>query len=629
MGEVPVAFIPITTYAFTRVSPRDPKAYYTNYNWGWMEMVVRRRPGITVEAATAQLSGAFVRSYEAERSLTPRIASVDVARPRAIAASVSSDRGPLTSRVAQVAVWVSGVALIVLLIACANVANLLLARGLQRRREIALRLALGVSRGRLLAQLLTESLVLAALGGAAGLVVAQWTGALLRSLFFAKNAQPLDVATDARTLVFAGATALVAGLLTGLAPALYAGRADLANTLRAGARAGTRTRSRARTTLLVAQGALSVILLVGAGLFVRSLHNVKALRLGYDVDPVLFISPFMRGAKLGNEESAALMRRLQETAAGLPEVAVASRGLTVPFWDTEVQPLFVTGIDSTARLGTFTLQAVSPEYFSAVGTRILRGRGIMATDRKDAPLVAVVTEAMAQTLWPGTEALGQCMRAGADSLPCTTIVGIAENIRQSSLTDAAELHYFLSIEQFTPQGAILFLRTRGDAAHVVESIRRQLQPFMPGDAYVTVTPMRDVVSPRIASWEVGSTMFLAFGGLALLLAAVGLYSVMAYEVAQRQQELGVRIALGAGRGEVLRLVVGDGLRFALAGLACGTAVALFAGRWIRPMLFHESPGDPAVFAVVTGTLLAVAALASVIPALRAARVDPNVALRAD
>jgi predicted permease len=622
----PAVFIPITTFAGTfRAGPLVAN-YYTKYNWGWMEIVARRKPGVTLAAATADLSHAYLQSWNYEASLSPNHTPAEIAHPVAIAGPVQSERGPTQSTVTKVASWVSGVAVIVLLVACANVANLLLARSVRRRREIALRLALGVSRGRLVIQLLTESLLLAGCGAMAGLLLAHWGGQVLRTLFLPDGA-PAGTLWDGRTLGFALAVAAFAGMLTGMAPILQARRTDLVESLKSGARDGGHRRSRTRTALLLLQAALSVVLLVGAGLFVRSLLNVQAIRLGYDVDPVLYIYPNERGVQLTPVEEAALKRKLLDATRAIPGVESAALGLTVPFWDTWSENLFVAGIDSVDRLGSFTIQAGSPEYFATVGTRVLRGRGFAAEDRQGAPLVTVVSESMARTLWPGQDALGKCMKMASDTMPCITVVGIAEDIRQNSLTKDASLHYYLPIEQFQPGAAVVFARMRGGADEQKESVRRQLQSVMPGDGYITTTSMHDIVDPQVRSWRLGATMFLAFGGLALVLAAIGLYSVIGYDVAQRTHELGIRIALGARLGDVVRLVVGDGLRVALIGMAVGGVVALWAGRWIAPLLFAQSPRDPVVFAAVTAVLLAVALLASAIPALRATRVNPNVALR--
>lgn len=620
-GATPAAFVPVTAFAGSR-----NQSYFRNYNWGWLEMFARRKPGVSAEAADADLSAAYQRSWEAQRQLD-RIATVAVARPHALAGAVQLARGPEASQDSKVVRWVMGVAIIVLLVACANVANLLLARAVRRRREIALRLALGVSRGRLLQQLLTESLLLAALGGAVGIAVAQWGARALRALFLGEEAGA--VVNDGRTLLFAAAVTLGVALLTGIAPMVHAMRGDVVGSLKAGAREGAYRRSRIRTALLLFQGALSVVLLVGAGLFVRSLVNVRALRLGYDVTPVAYVEGNMRSVRLSVPEQHALDARLIAAATSVPGVRSASLAVSVPFWSNEGRALHVPGIDSVRKLGRFMLQAGSPSYFETLGTRILRGRGIAPEDREGSPRVVVVSEAMAQVLWPGRDAIGQVIRIGTDTTPFSTVVGIAEDMRARQIAGEREFWYYVPMAQHGPSYPSLFTRVNGRAEDFVEILRRRLQQEMPGTGYINVMPMRTFVAPRQRSWEFGATMFVAFGALALVLAAIGLYSMIAYVVAQRTHELGIRIALGASVADVMRMIVGQGLAFAIAGIAIGSVIALWAGKWVEPLLFSQSARDPWIYTGVAAVLLVVAIAATLRPALRATRVDPTVALRAE
>src|SRR5207253_8916742 len=304
----------------------------------------------------------------------------------------------------------------------------------------------------LLSQLFAESVILALLGGVAGLLVAEWGGAVLRGQFLARSSQ-VSVMGDARTLRFGGAAALVAGLLTALAPALQTRRADFAGDLKAGAREGTFQRSRSRVALLVLQGALCVALLVGAGLFVRSLRHVRAIPLGYDVDPVLYVDVNMRGVHLDSAQHVSLRRALLATAQAIPGVEQASRTVSVPFWSSWSVGLYVPGIDSVSRLGEFELNAVSSEYFATMGTRILRGRGIAAQDVQAAPRVMVVSDAMAKTLWPAQEAIGQCVKVGAATVPCSYVVGVAENIKSQQLGADPRMFYYLAAAQWHPEKA--------------------------------------------------------------------------------------------------------------------------------------------------------------------------------
>ena len=625
----PAAWIPITSYGASSGIRADNAAWWETYSWSWMSMIARRKPGVSEVAANTDLTNGFIKSYQKHLAEQPRTTPIDLARPHGAVGSILESRGPNASNVSKVATWVGGMSLIVLLIACANVANLLLARALRRRREIALRLALGVSRVRLASQLLTESVVLAAAGGAAGLVIAHWGGAALRAGLLPQSEAAAGL-RDGRTVLYALVAALAVGLLTGLAPVFQSGRADLTSDLKAGTREGTYVKSRTRVGLLILQGALSVMLLVGAGLFVRSLNNVRNIRLGYDVDEVLMVNTSMRGVELDSARRVALRMRLHEAARTLPVVEEVSLMVGVPFWSTWQTGLYVAGIDTVFRLGSFSVNAVSPSYFRTFGTRVLRGRGIEESDMNSlGPKVAVISEGMGRTLWPGQDALGQCMRVRADTVPCTTVVGIAEDIRSQSLKPDSSHYYYLPAMQFNPQTGGLFIRTRGDGTRHVEAVRARLQQEMPGDAYVTVTPFSNVVGQQTRSWRLGATMFVAFGVLALVIAAVGLYSVIAYNVTQRLHELGVRVALGARSPDLIRLVVGDGMRVAGVGVAIGVVGALWAGRWVEPLLFDVSPRDPTTFALVATMLIGVAVAASWLPARRASRVDPNVVLRSD
>jgi len=629
-NDPPAAFIPITAYGHELganfMIPGEE--WWSTYHWTWASMIAERKAGVSAAAANADLTQADIRSYQAALATSPHMQPLSITRPHAFVASILSDRGPNESNTAKVATWITGVAVVVWLIACANVANLLLARALRRRREIAVRLALGVSDARLASQLVTESVVLALAGGVIGIAIAQWGGALLRAQLLSGTAGPLVVA-DVRTLLYAGGAALVAGLLTGLAPIAQTRRTNLAGDLKAGMREGTYQRSRLRVGLLVFQGTLSVVLLVGAGLFVRSLRHVRDTPLGYDIEHVLAVDLEMRGVKLDTAQNIALRQRLLDATRSIPGVVSATRQLTMPFWSEWDMSLYVAGIDSVDKLGSFDLNAVSPAYFQTMGTRMIAGRPISDADRAGAPGAMVVSESMAKTLWPGQNAIGQCVKVGADTVPCTYVVGIAQNIKERELDNDPGLYYYLSIAQYHPDMGGLFLRTRGPAVDYQETVRRMLQSVMPGASYLVVTPFTQVFGEQTQSWRLGATMFVVFGTLALVLAAIGLYSVITYNVAQRTHELGVRAALGARMGDLARLVVREAMQLTMAGVALGAGIALLVARWVAPLLFRESPRDPWVFGIVAAVLLVVAAVASFMPAQRAARADPMQALRSD
>ena len=636
--QPPAAFIPITSYAANDPASRGrARPWWLTYRWGWMQPIVRRKPGVSVQQANADLTNAFGRSYEAQRIEEPQATPASEARPRAIVGPILIERGPTASSTGKVAAWLGGVSVIVLVVACTNVVNLLLARALRRRREFALRIALGVGRWRLASQLLIETLVLAMAGGALGMLVAHWSASALGALLLGQDAPTRLI--DPRTLLFAACVSAAVGLLTGLTPILQIRRVDLTRDLRGGSRDGGYHRSAGAQALLVFQSALTVVLLVGAGLFVRSLRNVHGMRLGYDVDPVLVVSLNMRGVELDSATAVALRLRLLGAAKAIPGVDHATLQAAIPFWSTWSAGLHVDGVDSLSRFGSFDLNAVSADYFATMGTRILRGRAIADTDTRDSPPVVVVSEAMARALWPGKDPLGECIKVnthggGRDSfdprpLPCTTVVGIAENIRAQNLSDDPGLYYYLPSAQFNPRCCGLFVRTRGDARQLQETVRRWLQREMPGASYVVVMPFSDIVGAQQRSWRLGATMFAVFGGLAFVLGMLGLYGVLAYNVTQRTHEMGVRSALGARARDIVALVLRDGLEVVLAGIALGVASALWSGRLVAPLLFEVAPSDPVVFAAVAIALVTAAVAASLVPALRASRVEPTVALRSD
>jgi putative ABC transport system permease protein len=628
--EMPAMFVPIAAIGadqFGSAFPPGGPSWDRTYSLTFIEVYARSRPGVSDAAVASDLTGVFRRS-QAERQLEqPGVTSVAAGHPRAVLSSVSDRRGPEPGPESKVGLWLVGVSVIVLLIACANVANLLLARAIGRRRETAVRVALGAGRARLLRQVLTESIVLALIGGAGAVAVAQWGGAAVR-LSFARNFAWTTVTTDPRILLFTAAVAVATGVITGALAGLSAMRGDLADALKAGAREGHGRQSVARTTLVLVQAALSVVLLVGAGLFVRSLRHVQEVDLGFDAEHLLWAQPQLRGGTLDSAHDAQLRAALVARADHTPGVDAATQMVSVPFrrqWDPD---LFVNGSDSVARAAQLEGQSVSAQYFATVGTRILRGRPISTIDRIGMPLVTVVSESMAQRLWPAQDPIGKCMRLRSDTLPCFSVVGVAENIKTSSLGDEPQYQFYVSAEQTGMTGG-LFVRTHAPASTQAELVRRSMQAIMPDPAYVRVTPMSEILDPALASWRLGARMFTMFGVLALIVASVGLYSVIAYGVARRTHEIGVRIALGASARRLVAHVVRQGLLIAGVGIVIGAVPAVLSGRWIAPLLFKESPHDPVVFGAVAIVILAVAVVASWAPAVRAAHVNPVEALRSD
>jgi predicted permease len=550
-----------------------------------------------------------------------------------LAGSLNPALGPAAPGMEQrISSRLSGVAVIVLLIACANVINLLLARATRRRHEIALRLALGITRARLIRMLTTEAVLLAAIAIIPALLLAWWGSTVLRSLLM-PDIQWITSAFNWRVALFGAGIALAAGLIAGIVPALRASRPSLGNDLKENARTSTAERSRLRRTLIVGQAALSVVLLAGSALFVQSLRNVQSLDIGYDSSRLVFGSvEFAEGERPARAVLNAAMADIATRLQSRPGVARVARTSMTPMQGFSFIE-FYTDADSTGSLGreSPTSMAVTPSFFGTVGMRIVRGTTFTGGDGSAAPAEVIVNEAAASRLWPGKDAVGQCMRFGTRANGCRIVVGVVENARRTSVIEneaALQLYHPLGDSALLSSGASIVVRTAGDPTLAVAELRASLAQSFPMAA-PTVSTMAEVLEPEYRPWRLGASLFSAFGALAFVVALVGIYSTVSYTVAQRTHEFGVRIALGARLADVLRLVVGEGLRTVLLGVVTGVVLALAAGRLIASMLFGIGANDVWTLISVSVALLASAAAAAIIPAWRAARVNPVTALRAE
>jgi predicted permease len=377
-----------------------------------------------------------------------------------------------------------------------------------------------------------------------------------------------------------------------------------------------------------------VLLLAGAGLFVRSLHNVASLRLGYDAEQVLVGNLDVTVVAKSAQEVNGFWDNARERVRRIPGVRSASLAVTTPFQSTWATELVLPGRASLPNLpdGGPYVNAVSADFLETLGTRVLRGRGFASSDVKGAQPVAVVNEYMASQLWPEGNALGQCMKVGADTMPCTTVIGITENAIRDDLRQKLSAQYLVLLAQRTwdAEGMrTLFIRTDQDADRLVPLIRQELQSMRPDLPFAEVRTLQSIINPEMQQWRLGAAMFGIFGLAALLVAAIGLYSVVAYDVSQRRQELGVRAALGARPRDLLRLIVSDGIRQALIGVAAGIGIALYVAPLLESMLYDVQPRDAATLITVAVVLLFAALIASAIPARRAARVPPSEVLRGE
>ena len=584
----------------------------------------RLAPGTSIEQAEASLAAL---AAELERAHPEENAGRSLAVVPAAEAAIHPDRRGWFDLAGKVLMTVVG---LVLLVACANVANLLLARAVARRKEVAVRLAIGAGRGRMVRQLLAESLLLALAGGVAGLLVGLVTREVLWHFRPPLVPEGLDVGLDPRVLGFTIAAALVTGILFGLAPALRSVRTDLVTALKEEPSASPSRRRRLPLAegLVVAQVVLSVVALVGAGLFLRSLGNVLDLDPGFERERLAFVSFDLGAQGYDQARAEAFYRRAVEAAAALPgadAAVVAARGLLD---GGGIQ----RGVEANGRLEEgqqapmARLNAVGPGYFETVGVEIAAGRGIEERDRSGAPAVAVVNQTAAERFWPGGSAVGRRFRFTGDEVE-REVIGVARDAKYVSLADAPQPFVYLPIAQNHVPAATLLVRTEGDPAPVADRLRQSVQALDPELPLVRLDTMGAFLHAFPSGLRMGSVFLGVFAALALALTGVGLAGVLAYGIGQRRRELALRVALGAGRPELRRLVLSRGLGLVGAGLVLGLAGAIPFAHWIERFLVEGDPADPVPFAVACGVIAVVAVAAVLVPARRAVATDPSLVLR--
>ncbi|MEP7382404.1 MAG: FtsX-like permease family protein, partial [Gemmatimonadota bacterium] len=465
-----------------------------------------------------------------------------------------------------------------------------------------------------------------AAGGVLALVLSIWGDALLRRTLLAGI--PLEgSALDARQGAFVAILVVFAALIAGVVPALVASGTPVMEALKSGAREGGGRRHSLRTALVVVQGTLSVILLIGAGLFVRSFSRATSVDLGFVATNLLVASPDLNTVARTPEDLEQRWLRLQDEVRALPGVALVAQSVTIPFESQWEYSLLIDG-DTLPPLkgGGPYVNGVSVDYFRTMETPIRRGRDFAPTDRDGSALVAVINEAMAAQVWPGRDALGQCF--GVEKTEgCVTVIGIVPSARMTELADQAPPQYFRPIAQWHPDMRSLMVRLAAPKSSGEAAVRGAILGVEASLPYVDVRPVTDIVDQQLQTWKLGATMFTLFGVLGLIVAALGLYSVIAHDVSQRRREIGVRMALGARREDVARLVVGSGVRQALVGVTLGLALAWVVSTSVADLLFETSPRDPVIYGSVVAVLLLVAVVASFIPARRASKLDPATVLR--
>jgi predicted permease len=606
---------------FAATYPARAGAWWQNRNYNGFQVLVR--PNATV--GIAAIGDQITRVLHRRELLRIPADTLNVAR----LGSIIRARGPgKTDQEVGIAARLGGVAAIVLLIAIANVVNLLFSRAVRRRQEIAVRLALGIPRARLVRLLVTESVLLSLVAGVAALAAAWWGGGIIRALLLPGihwAAAPLNW----RVLVFAITLAIVAGILAGLVPAMQSANPALTDALKSGVREGAVQRSGLRSALLIVQVALSMVLLVGAALFLESLSNVRGVDIGFDARQLVFARIQFETpdtvSKARLEQALGDISRRLRTTPGVKQVALAS---AQPMYSFSFTKIFPDADTLTHKILAPAFSVVSPEFFEATGLRTVRGTGFgSGTSRQ-----VVINSAMADGWWPGQSALGRCIRFGNPDAPCFIVAGVVENGHRDNVIEDPKPQFYVppgapQFDGFEPQ--ILVVRA-DPTVHtlLMNEIRAELRRELP-TAQAAIERMSDELEPQYRPWKTGAALFTLFGLLAIIVAAVGIYSTVNYVVSQRTHEFGIRIALGAQMTEVLRQVVGDGLRPVIVGVVAGIALALAGGRLIASLLYGVAPSDVRVLAVVSAGVVAVAAAAALVPARRASTVDPIAALRAE
>jgi predicted permease len=589
-----------------------------NYN-----IVGRLKPGATFEQAQAELN-------LAARNLAQQFPE-DYPQSRAFSFSVRPLLEQVVGDVRPALLVLLGAVAFVLLIACANVANLLLARAAVREKEMAVRTAIGAGRWRIVRQLLTESVALSFVGGALGLLVAFWGLDALRALSPGNIPRLQNVALDGRVLLFTSAVTTLTGVLFGLAPALRGSRVNLGETLKEGGRAlAGGGGQRLRNALVVAEVALSLVLLVGAGLLIRSFMRVQQVEPGFDARGVTSLRLSVGGTGYQGERSSEFYRQLLERARSLPGVESAGLATILPLgggigWGGVTIEGYVPAGGQDAIQADYRVAGVG--YFETMRVPLKSGRYFDERDTKESTPAAIIDENMARTYWPGADPVGRRLKTGDDDAPWLTVVGVVGGVKQYALDTDSRVTVYLPHGQ-NPAGTMyLVARTPGDAEALAPALVREARAIEPNVAVFDVKTMEGRLSESLARRRFAMLALGLFALVAMLLAAVGIYGVTSYSVAQRTREIGVRVALGASRRDVLGLVLRRGMLLALVGIGVGLAGAFALTRLMASLLFGVSAADPLTYAAIALLLGTAALLACYVPARRATKVDPMIALR--
>ncbi|MDQ3686028.1 MAG: ABC transporter permease, partial [Acidobacteriota bacterium] len=589
-------------------------------NSHWLAMVARLKPGVTVAQAQGDME-AIARRIGQQHNSNHGVRVVSL-HERTI------------GNVRPLLLLLLGAVGLVLLVACANVANLLLARHATRYKEIAVRTALGASRWRVVRQLLTESMLLACLGGAVGLALAAWGVDLLKSALPAGTPRLNEIGLDASMLGVTLAVSLVTGLVFGVLPALRASDLKLSESLKEGARGTTEDfrRNRVRGLLVISEVALSLLVLIGASLLVKSFLHLQRVEPGFDPANLLTMQVSLPASKYAQPaQQTAFFRQLTQRLETLPGVRAIAVANDLPIdGDTQTSTPHIEGRPAVAGEQPLAgVHTVSPAYLQTMGIALLKGREFTPADADESPPVIVINETMARRLFPNEDPLGKRIKFSDPSTdePWKEVVGIVGDVKHNGLDAEPYMETYVPFLQSPRAGMSIAVRTTSEPASLTAAVRQAVLEIDKDQPIYSVRTMEQILSESVASRRLSMTLFSLLAGLALLLATVGIYGVIAYTVSSRTHEIGVRVALGAQTGDVLRLILKQGLVLILSGVTVGILTAFLLSRVLASLIFEVSATDPATFVVVPLLLVAVALLACYIPARRATRVDPMVALR--
>jgi predicted permease len=609
---------------------RRSKGLLSDRGSHWMNVLARLKPGVTIEQASAEMQSIAARLNQAY----PNDRSSDTGAQ--VLTEMDGRWGEATTVMKSAGAIAMAIVGLILLIACANVANLMLARAAARRKEIGIRLALGASRVRLIRQLLTESLLLSLLGGGFGLLLAYWVTDLMQGFVPVLQYTIVDdfFSLDSRALVFTLVISLATGLIFGLAPAWHSSNPEVVPILKGDLAAGQRGKGRRfslRAALVVVQVALSLAVLVCGGLFIKSFRKAQTMDPGFGTKDALIATLDPELVGYDTERSRNFFRQIIERAQSLPGVEAAATARLLPLGDSSNSngPILKEGetLPRGSAGRTIMTNVVSSGYFRAMQIPVVDGRDFDDRDHANGQRVVVINQQMAEMLWPGESAVGKRILIGTESRDLIEVVGVVKTGKYRNLAEDPKPYFYYPMTQRRPANMSLVVRTSVDPRGLAASIRKEVQNIDRSVPVVSVKTMTEHLTYALWAPNMAASFSLAFGVLAILLSAVGLYSVMAYVVSQRTREVGIRMALGANRADVLRMITAQGMRLAVIGVVIGLLLSLGLARALSSLLIGVSGYDVTTFVIVSAVLVLVAFIACYLPARRATKIDPLVALR--